>query len=258
MKVEQVKPHFARVKEASRAQENPRVSYIVNRPFFKPDPQTKERPITELLPRFKGRDAAWWLEKMACESEKPVQVLDIGCGNGRAMKDVLERHRGKVQVRGLTKKLFTPTQVDPESIEVDDIGRLPNPFPRESVDFIYSYYCFYSSLRPVPQLLRKIYPILAPGGMAFLDFGQGAEAIIDDATLQLFPWLRRHRYEIEHKSCLVGDGSRDSLHIEGCSLRKPADRPKLHYPTRYYKDGFRLMNVFDEQKARIFEKRLRE
>jgi SAM-dependent methyltransferase len=127
----------------------------------------------------------------------PVRILEIGCGYGAALLDLLQRYGARVALHGVNKTLdhgnpqtlhalflrsclLSACRIQLQAMNFELRTRLPLPrlhtfdvcapwpFPDGSFDLVFSQHTFLW-LDDKIQCLEEIHRVLAPGGIALLD-----------------------------------------------------------------------------------------
>lgn len=142
--------------------------YEVNWPFDK---------YVTLGGKFHDRNLRQTLEQLVCEKDL-VQLLDIGCGSGRALQlpftlrlsswGKITRHGiTAAEFRGPLKRVFH--KINGTHITLGDAHHLTDYFPKGTIDLVMSHF----ALEYMDQfmVLPKIVEVMAPGGFAFLHGG---------------------------------------------------------------------------------------
>ncbi len=214
----------------------------VNRPFWGEEPL---RSILPNLPTFAGRRCDFYIEQLVQERGE-VRVLDIGCGAGKALGDLVRKWGRAVVPIGITarryKALFLSRRVRKGIIE-GDASHLNTYFNQSSVDVIFSAYAIDYFQRHPSNLLPRLYRVLSDGGVAFLSFTRTVDAFGGELSLHaLLGWLSENGYTIE-----MPISGEERKVVRGTSMKKT--HPRLRLPITYH-SGQRVL--FNETKAERF------
>jgi SAM-dependent methyltransferase len=132
------------------------------------------------------------LGNLCLSFDRPIKVLDLGCGTGRYFHCLL--NVGQLFGLDLSEEMLreAPRPVRAEQVTVRDI-QLANgnaylaTFPPGSFDLIYSLGMFGHGCPVTPEILEKFHAWLAPGGKLFFD-------TVDVAGL---PWKRQLKFQLQ-------------------------------------------------------------
>lgn len=110
----------------------------------------------------------WIAETLPRLCKNDAQILDFGCGKGRAVR-AASRANPKMNIRGVdTYERFYDqwkSQVDPDvSAQIEQVARGPLPFDDETFDLIYANQVFEHVFEPEP-VVRDIGRLLKPNGV---------------------------------------------------------------------------------------------
>jgi SAM-dependent methyltransferase len=91
-------------------------------------------------------------------------IMDLGCGTGQALHDLLEITKGKAKLVGVSIAHLERWKKKPQiEYRVVPFHKLAKKFPPNSVDFAYSFYgVYYEDLGVV---VKNVWPVLKPGGL---------------------------------------------------------------------------------------------
>ncbi len=150
----------------------------------------------EMLPRFKGLTFVEHIKKFG-EIGQPVSVLDIGCGQGYLLGELLDPDEGypPISAYGVSAFDYRPylgdrkDYVDPDDkidYRIGDAHRLNKVFPDVRFDIVVSGYTFQWLIDPLVAV-KQAYRVCKEGGIVFLDFF-GAPLNQSEADLLLDFW----------------------------------------------------------------------
>lgn len=139
-------------------------------------------PIAEIYRQNDEKDAqgpdhqrvARTLEELCKGFDRPITVLELGCGTGRffySLKNV-KRLVGIDVSDEMLKAARHPlkeSEVTVEEIELKKANLYTAVFPVESFDLIYSVGVFGNGCALTPELCQAVYSWLKPGGKFFFD-----------------------------------------------------------------------------------------
>lgn len=125
------------------------------------------------LPKFKGKTFVQHLQERYSQGDQEIDVLDIGCGQGRALIELSQRFPS-IKLHGVSADDYRPRlpkNLKPLAENIDyrigDAHRLRNIFGDVRFDLIVSVCTFH--YLPDPQgVLRQAYGLLKDSGMAFI------------------------------------------------------------------------------------------
>lgn len=127
----------------------------------------------ELLPTFGGLTFTDHFLIRQNESQDPVSVLDIGCGEAKFIRELKEAHPA-THVSGLSVTdlrnedlggIQTPwSDVD---YRTGDMHRVERIFEDKKFDFVVSVWALFHSADPL-DVVKQAYQLLKPDGIAFL------------------------------------------------------------------------------------------
>lgn len=128
-----------------------------------------------LLPRYNGLSFLEVLRSKINTSDKPIAILDVGCGQGVALAELLREFPGKLRVTGISAtdlREYAPERLQRFIKQIDmkigDAHFLKEIFQEKKFDFIVSVKTFEHLEYPgfIAQQCREL---LKPYGLAFIE-----------------------------------------------------------------------------------------
>lgn len=172
----------------------------------------------DVLPKLGGKDLAQLVNEKIEERELTdrspdgVRIVDVGYGKGKFLLDCRKEWGSKIQIVGYGTDVYTkvepgikaeipPTDADlikasaklVEGNVVDIRTKLDDNF----ADFIVSSNALMYVSYPQWELVKKIYRVLKPGGIALLDYGMEDGAEILGSLQPVFGYLKNRGYVFE-------------------------------------------------------------
>jgi len=146
--------------------------------------------------------------------ENPFKVLDLGCGNAKALRQLKDRFKDRINVVGYN--LAEPEDVSFEDLDRHLTGEITSVNPHEGYDLIYSRKGAFNHTHLPITTLEKVVKWMKPGGIAI---------------------LQRDNLNLERKSSQVGreEKMREYNEIK-TSLRRNGIDPKHAHITGWRKD----------------------
>lgn len=225
-------------------------NFPVDRAFYtKSGPPGHEQPaVLSGLPTFEEKSCEDWIQAKidSNQSKTPIKILDIGCGTGRALADIEQKHQGKTEGWGLTLFPYQPQKLPGEKIIIGDLSRLNSIFGQQHFDIIYTYQTLLWAGRPVMNLIPKIWRALAPKGIAFLANVGGYPRVDVERFDKLTQWFKEQNLNFEFQT---KEDDRNLTEIIECSFQKTTELPLL-LPLKYkHEAGSMIKAVFDTSHA---------
>lgn len=133
----------------------------------------------ELLPTFEGRNFAEHIETKFKQTGQPIAVLDIGCGQGVMLGELLDLDINSIPVYpfGVSAFDYRPFLgedkdiIDPDdevNYRVGDAHKLSRLFPDIKFDIVVSVATFKYLADPLAAL-KQAYMVCKEGGLMFID-----------------------------------------------------------------------------------------
>ena len=126
------------------------------------------------LPHYNGKTFLETLRLRINESNEPVDILDIGCGQGIALAELLKEFPGRIRISGLAAtdlREHAPSELQPFLREMDmrvgDAHYLTQIFGPKRFDYIISIKTF-QHLEYPESVTQQCGNLLKPGGVAFI------------------------------------------------------------------------------------------
>lgn len=152
--------------------------------------RTRGRGLAEFKRKFKWSLVKWILKRAHSQHREP-RVLEVGCGEGRLLLDLLKRFPG-ADLHGLNKEpwrgfreqkgirkvakrcgIFSPAELDaivPDRLPKMHFGEASElPFESGIFDLVVSHLAFPHIERRI-ETVEEIYRVLRPRGMALIHF----------------------------------------------------------------------------------------
>lgn len=203
---------------------NPSRYFFMNGELY-PDAGGPYRGYKETLPTFNGKNVEQLLVEKVASSVDPIKILDVGCGEGKFLKDCRDRWGDRVETFGVTAKYSDIPEDSDLAIGVGDIQSLiitlrRNELPIKGYDLVVSAF----TLRYVVDYMatiKQMRTVLAEGGIALIDhvkgYGQKPEQFIYNNTdTQLLEGIAFRKSD----SPIMGP-----IGYSGISGKRWADRP---------------------------------
>ncbi len=135
------------------------------------------------------------LKRKATGIKRKVEVLDVGFGNGRALKDLKEQFKNDIKTTGIALEKYG----EYSGVDRKIFGDFLKVNPKSKYDFIFSHYgaTLHGKLRVT--LIEKVVKLLKPEGTAILHLGALDSFMKDEIETMLFQnGLRRKKdYKIQ-------------------------------------------------------------
>lgn len=161
------------------------------------------------------------LERLCANSQRPVRVLDLGCGTGRyfhCLKN-LELLVGADLSPGMLGQAKRPVGASADGqwnrrLLREDMDALA--FTAGSFDVIYSFGVFGRGTTLTPEFAQRLHTWLTPGGSLYFDAVE-TETVSWSAKFSrklmpvLFPWSRRRRLQRDLSAIPVAGHSREAV-----------------------------------------------
>lgn len=220
-----------------------------NRPFYQVEVDKDidiNMCVLEDLPKFQNKNCDEWIQTRyqkahATDPQQPiVDVLDIGCGTGRALAN-LEYYRRGVRGFGITNQVFLDNNDQlvlhshADRYYVDDatnlITNLEEGFPGQRYDIIYSNKAFMQMRWPFLDLVQQAYALTKPEGLGFFNHSstpnyfariKGHEWLLD--------WFQKNNYLVEFQK-----HASEPFQFAGISYQKT--QPQILVPVEYLANG---------------------
>lgn len=151
------------------------------------------------LPRFQGKTFVKIIDDKIKKEKAPIQILDIGCGEGKFLLDCKEKWGSHVDCVGLSAfpyheeaALSSKLKEKGIDIKIGDAHKLYDFVPQNSFDIITSSKAFRYFASPATAL-KMIYQSLKHDGVCFInDFTlrRNFEPYIDDLN-ELYKYLEK-------------------------------------------------------------------
>jgi SAM-dependent methyltransferase len=141
--------------------------------------------------------------------EKPSPVIvDLGCGNGRALRELSKEIGKKANLIGVSVSRVKEWDADSHiTYRVVPFHKLSKHLPHEYADLVYSYYgAFHEDLRVVA---KNVYDILKPEGLFILNVERDKFKRAQDELKKLF----------RIKRVITSTGDSVVLHLEKIPAR---------------------------------------
>lgn len=199
----------------------------------------------ELLPTFGGLTFTDHFLRRQNESQDPVTVLDIGCGEAKFIRELKEAHPA-THVSGLSVTdlrtsdlggIQTPwSDVD---YRTGDMHRIERIFEDKKFDFVVSVWALFHSADPL-DVVKQAYQLLKPDGIAFLQSADLKITSLEKNQLVKF-WgsmgitVELHGVLDNQPKQFQDDPDETIEHICDISFQRSAT-PKLHMPFSYASD----------------------
>lgn len=128
-----------------------------------------------LLPRYNGQPFLDVLKSRISDSNGPIAILDLGCGQGRALGELVRNFKGRLRAIGVAAtdlRQHAPDDLQPFVKQIEmrlgDVHELKEICKNDSFDFIISVKTFEHLAEPeiVAQQCREL---LKPQGLAFIE-----------------------------------------------------------------------------------------
>lgn len=185
------------------------------------------------LPKFQGETLMHFVKERKERGEN-ADVLDIGCGEGRALGQLVgERVRGY----GLTAAEFRPKLparwrelVAHVDYKIGDAHNLQQIYGDQRFDFIISLATFVHLADPL-DVLAQSYALLRVGGMAFIDH-VGLELTGREMKLMEDFWAK-YGAEVDLSPGIFGPRSDEAIYLCDLALRKHQEG-SLPLPVQYH------------------------
>lgn len=218
-------------------------SYTVDRDFFHRSLDRKGLSVLKNLPSHNDEDARQLIERKIKKGS--IKVLDLGSGQGVALKDIQQKYLGKVKITGLTAHIYEPLQIPQEQQVVGDVVDIKKVFPPNSFDVIYSVATLVHVKRHFLDIVRQTYSVLNEDGVGLLQVKKFSDKFNRIRGLdRLRGWLKQNGYDFEFDARLEEEDQNVHM-VENVSFRKT--NKYLRLPISYAKeDGYK----FDESKAK--------
>jgi SAM-dependent methyltransferase len=125
------------------------------------------REYDDRLPRFKGKKLSEIIaDKIGQESTHDLKVLDIGCGTGNALEDIVEQFG--VSAFGLSSFDYPTVEDKRFDCRVGDAQRLHLIYGQNAFDVIVSVYAF-RHIADSLAVLKQAYKLSKKGGVILID-----------------------------------------------------------------------------------------
>ncbi len=178
-----LQPHFARViSNDYQSVEPDNRGYYTNR---------NARNYNLLLPHAEGQPLLTYLQTRHTNSSHPLSVLDVGCGQGIALAEMMRDYN--IQASGVTatdlRKYVDPAlrlrpfleQID---LRIGDLSNLKDYFGGKRFDLIISVKTFEHVPNP-STIIKQCEELLKPGGVGLIE-NNGDKAILHHSPSLLF------------------------------------------------------------------------
>ncbi len=187
------------------------------------------------LPTFEGRSATQIVEDHIAQGEPEINVLDIGCGRGTFLAELLQKYP---QVRGYgisAKDYRDPNsnlkeQIDRIDYQVGNASTLSSRFPGVDFDLVVSVKCLDYVADPL-RIIKQAYRRSKKGGILLTStFG---ELISEADFIKLKDYLKAQGIDEDLKrKDLLKFGKDGDLSLYSFALRR-GEALRLPLPFRY-------------------------
>ena len=128
-----------------------------------------------LLPHHNGTSFLETLRSKIIQSDSPIDILDVGCGQGRALAELLRDFPGRIRVSGIAAtdlRQHAPKELqlymEHIDLRVGDAHFLNEIFAQEKFDLIISVKTF-DHLEYPAHVAQQCIELLKPQGLAFIE-----------------------------------------------------------------------------------------